>query len=123
MITIIVLLILATVSISLVINSGIITKSKSAIDKYGNEEEKEQIQLGYNEYKMKLYLKENNVTLNIAGATVTDNYVNGWTIIFNRSQYVYKLSKDGDIDNLDRLVLSKEKISIDYKMEEQIRKK
>ena len=37
-ITIIVLLILAMVSISLVMNSGIINKSKTAVDKYTEEE-------------------------------------------------------------------------------------
>ena len=37
-ITIIVLLILAMVSISLVMNSGIINKSKTAVDKYSQEE-------------------------------------------------------------------------------------
>ena len=46
-ITIIVLLILAMVSISLVMNSGIITKSKTAVDKYSEEELQEQIKLAH----------------------------------------------------------------------------
>lgn len=55
-ITVIVLLILATVSINLVINGGIIDKSKSAVDKYSEEEIKEQIRLAYLELETeKLY--------------------------------------------------------------------
>ena len=54
-ITIIVLLILAMVSIALVMNSGIITKSKTAVDKYSQEEIQEQIKLAYSEWKMSQY--------------------------------------------------------------------
>ena len=54
-ITIIVLLILAMVSISLVINSGIITKSKDSVDKYSKEEIGEQLKLAYSEYQMSQY--------------------------------------------------------------------
>ena len=54
-ITIIVLLILAMVSISLVMNSGIIDKSKSAVDKYSGEEIQEQLKLAYSEWQMSQY--------------------------------------------------------------------
>ena len=54
-ITIIVLLILAMVSISLVMNSGIIDKSKTAVDKYSKEEIGEQLKLAYSEYQMSQY--------------------------------------------------------------------
>ena len=54
-ITIIVLLILAMVSISLVMNSGIIDKSKTAVDKYSQEEIQEQIKLAYSEWQMSQY--------------------------------------------------------------------
>ena len=54
-ITIIVLLILAMVSISLVMNSGIITKSKTAVDKYSEEELQEQIKLAHSEFEMQKY--------------------------------------------------------------------
>ena len=54
-ITIIVLLILAMVSISLVMNSGIINKSKTAVDKYSQEEVQEQIKLAYSEWQMGQY--------------------------------------------------------------------
>ena len=51
-ITVIVLLILATVSINLVINNGILDKAKTAVDKYSDEEIEEQIKLSYLEYEM-----------------------------------------------------------------------
>lgn len=54
-ITIIVLLILAMVSISLVMNGGIIDKSKSAVDKYSGEEIQEQLKLAYSEWQMSQY--------------------------------------------------------------------
>ena len=54
-ITIIVLLILAMVSISLVMNGGIIDKSKYAVDKYSEEEIAEQLKLAYSEYQMSQY--------------------------------------------------------------------
>ena len=54
-ITIIVLLILAMVSISLVMNSGIIDKSKTAVDKYSGEEIQEQLKLAYSEWQMSQY--------------------------------------------------------------------
>ena len=54
-ITIIVLLILAMVSISLVMNGGIIDKSKAAVDKYSEEEIGEQLKLAYSEYQMSQY--------------------------------------------------------------------
>ena len=57
-ITIIVLLILAMVSISLVMNGGIIGKSKSAVDKYSQEEIQEQIKLAYSEWQMGQYTGE-----------------------------------------------------------------
>ena len=49
-ITIIVLLVLATVSISLIMNSGIIDKANEGVEKYSEEEIEEQIKLACNEY-------------------------------------------------------------------------
>ena len=51
-ISIIVLLILATVSINLVINNGILDKAKTAVDKYSDEQIKEEIALLTQEMKM-----------------------------------------------------------------------
>ena len=51
-VSIIVLLILATVSINLVINNGILDKAKTAVDKYSDEQIKEEIALLTQEMKM-----------------------------------------------------------------------
>ena len=97
-ITIIVLLILAMVSIRLVMNGGIITRADNAVSDYKSSEEIEQIQLGYSEYQMaSLYGTPEN--LNVKGATVTSNS-NGWTVQFNGTQHQYSLSADGRTINL-----------------------
>ena len=55
-ITVIILLILATVSINLVMNGNLIGKAKTAVDKYTDEEVGEQVKLSYLEYQTeKLY--------------------------------------------------------------------
>ena len=57
-ITIIILLILATVSINLVMNNGLLNKAKSAVDKYSEGEITEQIKLAYQEWQMGKYMGE-----------------------------------------------------------------
>ena len=54
-ITIIVMLLLALVSINIMQNQGIIPKSKEAVEKYQEEEIKEQIKLAYSEWQMSQY--------------------------------------------------------------------
>lgn len=56
-ITIIILLILAMVSIRLVMNGGIITKTEKAVNDYKIAEEKEKIAIAYQNYKMGKYYK------------------------------------------------------------------
>ena len=83
-ITIVVLMILAAVTINSVKDGGIITHAQDAANDYTVASEKEQIQLGYSEYIMS---KANNKTaeLRIAGATVTGDEENGWTVTFEYS--------------------------------------
>ena len=94
-ITIIVLLILAMVSISLIMNSGIITKSKDSVDKYSKEEIGEQLKLAYSEYQMSQYtgtpidiqakLREiygNDVTATLANGKLTAK-INGKVYQYN----------------------------------------
>ena len=95
-ITIIVLLILATVSISLVINTGIILKAENAVDDYKVAEEIEQIQLGYTNYKLAQTTEVQN-NLNVEGATVTGNENSGWTVMFCNGGNQYTLDKNGKI--------------------------
>ena len=83
-ITVIILLILAMVSISLVMNGNLIGKSKTAVDKYSEEEIQEQIKLAYSEWQMSRYLGETKtavefmqeklkITLGDNGLMVTEN--------------------------------------------------
>ena len=102
-ITIIVLLILATVSIRLVMNGGIIDKSKNAVDKYSNEEIMEQIKLAYQEYQMSQYT-DNPLTLQQAMdkafgegvATVSGDATNGYKV--KVKGIVYPLSANGTVE-------------------------
>ena len=103
-ITIIVLLILAMVSISLVMNGGIIGKSKTAVDKYSQEEVQEQIKLAYSEWQMGQYTGETQTAsafiqskLNSiygAGSVTSVEESNGvFTVSFaNGKQYTYNVA-------------------------------
>ena len=108
-ITIIVLLILAMVSIRLVMNGGIIDKSKNAVDKYSNEEIMEQIKLAYQEYQMSQYT-DNPLTLQQAMdksfgegvATVSGDATNGWTVTVKG--IAYPLSANGTVGEGEAVV-------------------
>ena len=76
-ITIIVLLILATVSIRLVMNGGIIDKSKSAVDKYSEEEIQEQIKLAYSEWQMGQYTGETRTAADFVKDRLNSTYGEG----------------------------------------------
>ena len=100
-ITIIVLLILAMVSIALVMNSGIITKSKTAVDKYSQEEIQEQIKLAYAEWqtaqwtsdagdaatfmqtRLRTALNDNGLTVTAENGILTVELANGKTYTYN----------------------------------------
>ena len=71
-ITIIVLLILAMVSIRLVMNGGIIDKSKNAVDRYSDAEIQEQLKLAYQEYQMAKYTEEGYTLQNALAKTGLD---------------------------------------------------
>ena len=101
-ITIIVLLILAMVSINLVMNGGIIGKSKNAVDKYSEEEIAEQIKLAYQEYQMSQYtgtpLTLQQAMDNAFGAgvaTVSGDATSGWTVTVGGKSY--PLSANGTV--------------------------
>lgn len=92
-ITIIVLLILAGVTVvTLTGDNGILTKVADSKNENIIATEKEKIGLGYNEYRMKKYT-DTNPELTVEGATVTENGTAGWTIKF--AEHKYTLSADG----------------------------
>ena len=94
-ITIIVLLILAMVSIRLVMNGGIIDRAERGTAAYSVAEEKEQIQLGYKEYQMAQF-QEAQPQLKVEGATVTPKDGGGWTVAF-ASGRTYDVAANGTI--------------------------
>ena len=100
--TIIVLLILAAVTLNLVLgDNGIITKANIAKDTTTIEDEKEKIGLAYLDYKMK---NENNedAVLAVEGAFVDGNGSPDWRITFeNRDQYILS-GNDGTIEMIER---------------------
>ena len=99
-ITIIVLLILAMVSISLVMNSGIIDKADQSVKTYSDEEIQEKIKIAYSEYQMAQYSGQKlSLDEALTNSGLTEKTISGegpWTIIISTEQ-VYTLSKDGTI--------------------------
>ena len=109
-ITVIILLILATVSINLVINGGIIDKTKSAVDKYSEEEELEQIKLAVISAQMigNGFLTKGNLDTELQAhfndnKTVEDSS-NGW------NYKSYKIDKEGNVEK----ILPKEYQQLEY---------
>ena len=76
MITVIVLLILAMVSINLVMNGGIIDKSKNAVDKYSQEEVQEQIKLAYSEWQTAQFTGETRTAEQFITARLQETFEN-----------------------------------------------
>ena len=95
-ITIIVLLILAMVSIKIVMDGGLITRTSKAKDTHTIEAEKEAIGLGYSEYQMALANKENVTKPTIEEAKVTPKGED-WNVKFAKTNNEYALKKDGTI--------------------------
>ena len=114
-ISIIVLLILATVSINLVINNGILDKAKYAIDKYGEEEEIEQLKIAMASMKLESetdLMKRKTIFQGLLNNSIGENktivYVNGtgYTVHFLSSNRVYTIDENGQIvkDDITALV-------------------
>ena len=95
-ITIIVLLILAMVSIKIVVDGGLITKASKATDTHTIGAEKEAITTGYATYQIALANKENVTKPTIEGATVTPKGED-WNVTFTKTNNEYQLSKDGNV--------------------------
>ena len=90
-ITIIVLLILATVSISLVINTGILNKAQHGVDKYSEEEEFEQVKLAVASAMLKGngFLETENLNTELQ-----DRFQKGAEQIGNSKKWCLKLDKN-----------------------------
>ena len=97
-ITIIVLLILAMVSIRIVMDGGLITKASKSTDTHTVAAEKEAITTGYAAYQIDSIKTEKteSPTLLIKGATATPKG-EGWNVTFTKTNNEYQLSKNGEV--------------------------
>lgn len=105
-ITILVLLVLATVTIRIMINNGIIGTSRRGAEDYIVGQEKEAIHTGFQNYQQELELDE-NAELKVEGATVTPNAEDGWDIVFNTTGHAYHLKSDGIIEGDEIIIADK----------------
>lgn len=96
-ITIIVLLILAVVSIRLVTNHNVIKYSKDATNNYSSEEEIEKIKLGLAARRMAA-VGNQNAELKVDGANVTGSATAGWEVSFIKSGNIYSVDANGNIN-------------------------
>lgn len=94
-ITIIILLILAMVSIKIATDGGIIVKTKESTKEYKISSEKEAILLGYNNYLLAQKNGKNVTKPDIVGAKVEDMVDGEWQIKFIETNNEYSLSSDG----------------------------
>ena len=110
-ISIIVLLILATVSINLIINNGILDKAKSAVDKYSEGEEFEQIQLAVLSAQMNNKLTTESLNAELQRIFNNDKEATEYSDYFlYKTNKNYRIYKDGKVEegllyNYDGLIL------------------
>ena len=99
-ITIIILLILAMVTINILINQGIIGHANNAVRGYEVAEEKEQITLAYQNYKMDKVNKD-DAKLKVPGANgdqdIEQDDDDTWYILFDKTGHGYELNENGDV--------------------------
>ena len=94
-ITIIILLILAMVSIKIVMDGWLTTKASDATEQHTIAAEKEAITTGYAAYQIEL-AQNGTAELNVEGATKTPKGED-WSVTFTKTNNEYELKKDGTI--------------------------
>ena len=95
-ITIIVLLILAMVSIKIVMDGGLISKAKESTSQHTIAAEKETIQTGYAAYQIELAQK-GTAELKVEGEATVTSKGEDWNVKFAKTNNEYELKKDGTI--------------------------
>ena len=105
-ITIVVLLIIAVVTIGAVKDDGIIEHAQSAGDSYTVEQEKERIALAYSEYQIEKRLDPSK-TLQIEGEDATTEQVGtyGWKVKYEDTGNVYGINSKGEYDEAVTMVI------------------
>ena len=115
-ITIIVLLILATISISLVINNNILDKAQHGVDKYSEEEEFEQVKLAVASAMLKGngFLNTENLNSELRDKFGADKEAikssNGWSFELDKNYNIYK---DGNVEE-NKSLLPAEYQQVEY---------
>ena len=95
-ITIIIMLILAGVTVKIATGGGIIDKTKNTSDEFEIEQEKEKVKSGYLSYKTAKMVHD-DAQLFVEDAKTTGNATSGWTVTFTKTNNKYKLTKDGKV--------------------------
>lgn len=102
-ITIIVMLILAGVTVKIATSGGLIEVTQNATNQFTEEQEKEKVREGYLAYK-NLKVVDDEATLTVEDASsVTGNATKGWVVTFEseNGNRMYKITKDGKVSNYD----------------------
>lgn len=96
-ITIIIMLILAGVTVKIATGGGIIDKTKNASNEFEIEQEKEKVKSGYLSYKT-AKMVDDDAQLSVEDAAKPiGNATSGWTVTFTKTNNEYKLTKDGKV--------------------------
>ena len=93
-ITIIIMLILAGVTVKITTGKGTINEAENTKSEYDLEEEKAKIKSGYLSY-ISAKMTDDNAQLSVKDAKTTGNATSGWTATFTKTNNEYKLTKDG----------------------------
>ena len=96
-ITIIIMLILAGVTVKIATGGGIIDKTKNASNEFEIEQEKEKVKSGYLSYKTAKMVDDNAQLFVEDAQPPIGNATSGWTVTFTKTNNEYKLTKDGKV--------------------------
>ena len=95
-ITIIIMLILAGVTVKITTGKGTINEAENTKSEYNLEEEKAKIKSGYLSY-ISAKMTDDDAQLSIKDAQKTGNATSGWTVTFTKTNNEYRLTKDGKV--------------------------
>ena len=95
-ITIVIMLILAGVTVKITTGKGTINEAENTKSEYNLEEEKAKIKSGYLSY-ISAKMTDDNARLYVKDAQTTGNATSGWTATFTKTNNEYKLTKDGKV--------------------------
>ena len=93
-ITIVIMLILAGVTVKITTGKGTINEAENTKSEYDLEEEKAKIKSGYLSY-ISAKMTDDDAQLSVKDAKTIGNATSGWTATFTKTNNEYKLTKDG----------------------------